>query len=58
MKVKFEMIIDYDPQGSTFNEIQQQLYGAAELLYDEGMLSGLLDAEVNECTHSVKLIEE
>lgn len=58
MKVKFEMIIDYDTKGSTFDEIKGELNFISALVYNEGLFTGLLDAEVDEYTTSVTLIEE
>ena len=58
MKVKFEMIIDYDARGSTFDEIKRELNAVSALIYDEGLFTGLLYAEVDEYTTTVTLIEE
>lgn len=58
MKVKLEIVINYDMNGCSFEQVRDMLYSAAEHLSDNGLLSGHLDAEVNECTHSVVQLED
>jgi hypothetical protein len=54
MKVEFTLYIDYD--SGDFDDIEQQLYAAAEHLYDSGLLSGNdSDIEISSCTHEVTL---
>lgn len=56
MRVELTLYIDYD--SGDFEDIKQNLYDAAEHLYDNGLLSGNdPDIEISGCTHAVTLIE-
>lgn len=55
MKVQLNLVIDYD--NGDFDDIEQQLYLAAEHLYDNGLLSGNGDITISSCTHEVLLLE-
>jgi hypothetical protein len=48
MQVQMTLTIDYNPNGCPFPDIVEQLNQSAQLLVEEGLLSGNLDAEVNE----------
>ncbi len=55
MKVELTLCIDYD--NGEFDDIEQQLYYAAEHLYDNGLLSGNDPViEISGCTHAVTLV--
>ncbi len=55
MKVKLDIIIDCD--GGDFDDIRENLYRAAEHLYDEGLLSSDAECFIASCTHEVTLLE-
>ena len=55
MRVELTLYIDYD--SGDFDDIEQQLYFAAEHLYDNGLLSGNGPSiSIESCTHSVTLV--
>lgn len=57
MRVKLVVYIEYG--SGSFYDICQQLYDAAEHLYDNGLLHGdNPDITVNECSHEVTLLSK
>lgn len=64
MKVKLDMIIEYEDEDgdalpdSHFQHVHELLCGAAEHLYDNGLLSNGSEVYVRSCTHNVTLLEE
>ena len=55
--VKLEIIVEYDLNGDTFEDVSQQLDYAAMHLAFNGMLSGHLNAEVETWHSHVHLVE-
>lgn len=62
MKVKIEVLIDYDAQYGSFGEpfyaIEDQLTWAMEHLYNCGLLSGDLNVEVEDYRCTITEVEE
>ena len=57
MIVKLEIIIEYDLNGDTFEDVAQQLDHAAFHLASNGMLSGCLNAEVETWHAHIDIVE-
>lgn len=55
--VKLEIIVEYDLNGDTFEDVSQQLDHAVFHLASNGMLSGHLNAEVETWHAHVHLVE-
>ncbi|WP_027156606.1 hypothetical protein [Methylobacter luteus] len=53
MQVQMTLTIDYSANGCQFTDIAEQLNQSAQILVEEGLLSGNLDAEVNEWICSI-----
>lgn len=58
MKVKVEILIEYDRKGETFEAVEDQLMWALDHLYNCGLLSGDLNAEVEDYTRTITEVEE
>lgn len=58
MKVKVEILIEYDRKGETFEAVEDQLTWALDHLYNCGLLSGDLNAEVEDYTRTITEVEE
>ena len=58
MKVKVEILIEYDMNGEPFQAVEDQLMWALDHLYNCGLLSGDLNAEVEDYTRTITEVEE
>jgi len=58
MKVKVEVLIDYDMNGEPFYAIEDQLLWALDHLHNCGLLSGDLNAEVEDYRFTITEVEE
>lgn len=58
MKVKVEILIEYDMNGEPFDAVEDQLTWALDHLYNCGLLSGDLNAEVEDYTRTITEVEE
>ena len=58
MKVKVEILIEYDMNGEPFEAVEDQLMWALDHLYNCGLLSGDLNAEVEDYTRTITEVEE
>lgn len=56
MQVQMTLTIDYNPNSCPFPDIAEQLNQSAQLLVEEGLLSGNLDAEVNDWSCAIDTI--
>jgi len=53
MKVKVEILIEYDRKGETFEAVEDQLMWALDHLYNCGLLSGDLNAEIEDYSRAI-----
>jgi hypothetical protein len=58
MKVKVEILIEYDRKGETFEAVEDQLMWALDHLYNCGLLSGDLNAEVEDYRFIISEVKE
>jgi hypothetical protein len=58
MKVKVEVLIDYDMKGEPFEAVEDQLMWALDHLYNCGLLSGDLRAEVEDFKFTIVEVKE
>ena len=58
MKVKVEILIEYDMNGEPFEAVEDQLMRARDHLYNCGLLSGDLRAEVEDYNFYITEVEE
>lgn len=58
MKVKIEIFIEYDMNGEPFEAVEDQLMWALDHLYNCGLLSGDLNAEVEDYSRAITEVEE
>ncbi|MBF6649171.1 hypothetical protein IT781_11200 [Methylobacter sp. BlB1] len=56
MQIQMTLTIDYNSNGCLFPDIVEQLNQSAQILVEEGLLSGNLDAEVNDWSCSIDTI--
>jgi hypothetical protein len=56
MQVQMTLTIDYSANGCQFTDTAEQLNQSAQILVEEGLLSGNLDAEVNDWSCSIDTI--
>jgi len=58
MKVKVEILIEYDRKGETFEAVEDQLMWALDHLYNCGLLSGDLNAEIEDYSRAIMEVKE
>ena len=58
MKVKVEILIEYDMNGEPFEAVEDQLMWARDHLYNCGLLSGDLRAEVEDFKFTIMEVKE
>lgn len=58
MKVKVEILIEYDMNGEPFEAVEDQLMWALDHLYNCGLLSGDLNAEVEDYRRTITEVKE
>ena len=58
MKVKVEVLIDYDMNGEPFEAVEDQLMWTLDHLYNCGLLSGDLRAEVEDYKFTITEVKE
>ena len=58
MKVKVEILIEYDMSGEPFEAVENQLLWALDHLYNCGLLSGDLSAEVEDYRRTITEVSE
>lgn len=58
MKLELRIEVEYELNGTAYEQLASQLEDAAAFLFMEGMLTGEYDAEVEEWTAYVVRVEE
>ncbi len=58
MKVKVEVLIDFNMNGEPFEAVEDQLMWALDHLYNCGLLSGDLRAEVEDYKFTIMEVKE
>ena len=58
MKVKIEVFIEYDMNGEPFEAVEDQLMWGLDHLYNCGLLSGDLRAEVEDYKFTITEVKE